>query len=71
MCGDVAFVADRIDLLAEVAALEVDVAVFERRHGFVPELADLRHRLDVVRAVVLGQVRGLPWMCETTCDVMH
>jgi hypothetical protein len=67
--SDLAFLTDRIDLLAEVAALEVDVAVFERRYGFVPELADLRRRLDIVRAVVLGQVRGL-WLCETG-DVMH
>jgi hypothetical protein len=63
-----AYWANRIDLLAEVAALEVDVAIFERRHGFVPELADLRRRLDIVRAVVLGQVRGV-WLCETTLVV--
>jgi hypothetical protein len=30
---------------------------------------DLRRRLQVVRAVVLGQVRGV-WLCETR-DVMH
>jgi hypothetical protein len=71
LSGELAFLADRLDLLAEVAALEVDLVVFECRHGLVPELADelvdLRRRLELVRANVLAQVAGVPWRawCES------
>ena len=51
-----AFLADRFVALAEVQALEADVAAAERRHGVIPELLDLRRRLDVVRGAVLAQM---------------
>jgi hypothetical protein len=61
--GNSAFLADQIDLLADVAALEVELVVFECRHGLNPELADefadMRRRLSIVRAN--AQVAGVPW----------
>lgn len=51
-------IADRIDLLTEVAAIERDVERAEQR-GPVPDGADLRRRLATVRRLATAQVLGL------------
>ena len=74
--GEWAFLRDQIDLLADIANLELDLALLERRHRSSPDLADefadMRHRLGVVRAHVREQVDGLSWrvLGETTRDVV-
>jgi hypothetical protein len=67
LTGDLAYLADRIAVLAEVAAIEHDLAVLEQRDGLLVESADIRRRLRAV----CEQVCDLPWLCETTRDVLH
>lgn len=70
--GELAFLADRIDLLAEVAALEVDLVVFRvpaRPHpGTRGRTRGPARRLELVRANVLGPMRALG---ETPRDVVR
>jgi hypothetical protein len=73
MCGDLAFVANRLAVLAEAVSIERDLTALEQRYGRLTESADIRRRLHAVCATVCEQVCGLPWRArgETRRDVLH
>jgi len=51
------WIRDRLDLLAEVAAIERDACALEQ-HGPVPDITDMRSRLAAVRVGVVEQLRA-------------
>jgi hypothetical protein len=70
--GDLAYLADRFAVLAEVAAIERDLAALEQRDGRLAGSADIRRRLLAVSATVCEQVCALQWRAlgQTTPDLM-
>jgi hypothetical protein len=56
--GDLAYLADRFAVLAEVAAIDGELALLERRYGRLAESADIRRRLLVVSATICEQARA-------------
>jgi hypothetical protein len=57
------WLVDRWALLAEVAAIEVDLVRFEQRHGTGAD--ELRQRIAAVRTNVIGQLLAAARLPET------
>ena len=63
--------ADRFDVLREIAAIEHDLAAIARQQGWTADTNDIQRRLHAARGVVLEQVRVLLDAWNTASSTMH
>jgi hypothetical protein len=58
--------ADRINVLREIAGIERDLRVFERQGGQTADTIDLRQRLTTARGAVLEQLQHYALLARAT-----
>ena len=67
----IGIVADRLELFLEIESIGSALTLLEQRFGTFADLEDVRRRQQVVRSVVLEQLRCLLMLAADTEQMMH